>query len=99
VTSDDLIERLVADLTPVRRGAVTQRIAAGIGAGVAASGVLMWLWLGLRPDLGAAVATPAYWMKFAYTLAPVTSAPRGWPRDRRRRPAWSRWSGSPEIRR
>jgi hypothetical protein len=29
----------------------------------------MWVWLGLRPDLGAAVATPAYWMKFAYTIA------------------------------
>lgn len=68
-TTSELIGRLADDLSPVRPGAVARRLALGIGAGAAASTVLMLAWLGVRPDLGAAVATAPYWIKFAYTIA------------------------------
>ncbi|MGE0747158.1 MAG: NrsF family protein [Rhodospirillales bacterium] len=68
-TTNELIERLSAGLTPVRRGAAARRLAVGIAGGAAGAGVLMLAWLGVRPDLGAAVGSAPYWMKFAYTLA------------------------------
>jgi hypothetical protein len=68
VKTDELIDRLSETLAPVRRGAVLLRLVAGIGGGAAISFLLMWTWLGLRPDLMGAMATSAYWMKFFYTL-------------------------------
>jgi len=68
-STSDLIDRLAEDLAPVRPGAVARRLALGIAAGAVAAAALMAAWLGVRPDLAAAVATPAYWMKFAYALA------------------------------
>jgi hypothetical protein len=65
----ELIDRLTGELTPVARRAVPQTLALGLGAGALVSFVAMWAWLGIRPDLAAAVATPSYWMKFCYTLA------------------------------
>jgi hypothetical protein len=67
MATPDLIDRLVADLTPVPRGAVVRRIALGIGAGVIVSAIGMLLTLGPRPQMGEAMATGAFWMKFAYT--------------------------------
>jgi hypothetical protein len=74
MTTADLIDRLARDLVPVRRNAVPRRLAIGIGAGVAISAIVMLLWLGPRPDLGAAVGTAPFWMKFAYTLAASIAA-------------------------
>jgi hypothetical protein len=65
--TDDLIERLSDDLPAVGPGAVARRIALGLGLGAAASAALMLLWLGLRSDLAAAVATRMFWMKFGYS--------------------------------
>ena len=67
--TDDLIARLSADLRPVRRGSMVRRLALGLGIGAVVSAVLLLSWLGLRPDLLAALATGPFWMKFAYTLA------------------------------
>jgi hypothetical protein len=68
VETDDLIHSLAADPAPVARGAVARRLAAGLGAGMAASGLLMLGWLGPRPDLAGAMATAMFWFKLAYTL-------------------------------
>jgi hypothetical protein len=67
--TDDLVAALSADLEPVPRHAVAGRLVLGLGAGVAASAVLMLLWLGLRPDMMPATATPMFWMKFVYALS------------------------------
>jgi hypothetical protein len=66
--TDDLINRLVADLKPVRRTALRERLALVITAGLIVSAVLMCLWLGLRPDMAEATDTAIFWIKSAYTL-------------------------------
>jgi hypothetical protein len=65
--TDELIQSLSADLAPVAPGAVTRRIALGLGLGALASAAVMLAWLGLRADLAQAVATPMFWMKFGYS--------------------------------
>lgn len=65
--TDDLIADLSAGLRPVRRGSLERVLMLGLTAGTGAAGLMMLLWLGLRPDLAAAVAAPTFWMKFAYT--------------------------------
>jgi hypothetical protein len=67
--SDQLIDRLCADLQPVRPGAVARRLAAGVGIGMLVSALLMLLLLGPRPDMASASATAMFWIKAAYTLA------------------------------
>ncbi len=69
MSGDALIDRLVADLKPVRRGSVAVRFALGLGLGIAVAAILMLFWLGVRPDFATAVAAFSYWMKFAFTLA------------------------------
>jgi len=67
--SDELIDRLTSNVAPVRPGAMRAWLVGGLVAGMVAATVLMLGWLGLRPDLAAAVATPIFWAKFAFTLA------------------------------
>lgn len=66
--SADLIDQLVADLAPTPPHALARRMAAGLGAGLVVSAILMLLWLGPRPDMMPAMATMAFWAKFAFTL-------------------------------
>ena len=66
--SDELIDRLSASIAPVRPGAMRARLVTGLVLGMVAAAVLMLAWLGLRPDLAAAVVTPIFWAKFAFTL-------------------------------
>lgn len=66
--SDELIDRLSASVAPVRPAAMRVRLVAGLVVGMVAAAVLMLAWLGLRPDLAAAVVTPIFWAKFAFTL-------------------------------
>jgi hypothetical protein len=65
----DLIDRLAADLTPVRRGALGRRLAAGIGAGILVSLSVVLLFWGPRLDWGEAIFNPFFWGKWAFTLA------------------------------
>lgn len=67
--TSELISNLTRDVPPVPRHAVLLRLAAGLAAGTIVSFLIMWAWLGIRPDLANAAATSAYWMKFFYTLA------------------------------
>lgn len=66
--SDDLIARLSADLVPVRPDALRNRLLLGLAAGVILAAMAMVAWLGLRPDLAQAIATPIFWAKFAFTF-------------------------------
>jgi hypothetical protein len=66
--TDDLIARLAADLKPVRRTALLERLALVITAALVVSAALMWIWLGLRPDMAEATDTAIFWIKSAYTL-------------------------------
>ncbi|MES2341926.1 MAG: DUF1109 domain-containing protein [Pseudomonadota bacterium] len=67
--TDELIDRLSADLEPAPPWWVTRRVLIGLGSGAFFSAVLMVLWLGVRPDLMDAMTGTMFWMKFAYTLA------------------------------
>ena len=66
--TDALIQALSRAPAPVAAGAVPRRVLLGIGLGVAASALLMLVWLGVRPDIGQAMATGMFWVKFAYTV-------------------------------
>lgn len=65
--TDELIHSLSGELAPVPPGAVARRIALGLSVGALGSAAIMLAWLGLRPDLAQAVATPMFWMKFGYS--------------------------------
>ena len=66
--ADDLIDRLATDLRPVPRNLLDRRLALGLATGMLAAALLMLAWLGPRPDLANAIATPIFWAKFAFTL-------------------------------
>ncbi len=66
--TDALIQSLSQAPAPVAPGTVARRILLGLGLGAATSALLMIAWLGVRPDLGAAMATGMFWVKFAYTV-------------------------------
>ena len=100
--TDALIQSLSAKATPVAPGAVARRILIGLGVGAATSILLMIAWLGVRPDIGHAMATGMFWVKFAYTAhRPLpTAASPGWRgraksafalASQRRWPPWSPW--------
>ena len=68
MTTNEVIEALAGDLRPIVQGAVPRRIALGVGAGMLFSAAIMLAWLGVRPDLAAAMTTGLFWIKFAYTI-------------------------------
>ena len=65
--TNDLIDRLAENLTPVSNGAVARTLALGLGGGALVSFVMMLAMFGIRRDLLAALGTESYWMKFIYT--------------------------------
>jgi hypothetical protein len=67
--TDELIDLLAADAGPVGRYAPAQRLGLGAGVGSIAILLLVLAWLGLRPDLAAAVGGAFFWIKAAYTAA------------------------------
>lgn len=69
MNTDDLINSLSANVTPVRRNAVGRRIAVGLAAGAVVSAAYVVLRIGIRPDLGAAMHGFPFWMKWAYTIS------------------------------
>lgn len=69
MNTDQLIGQLTRDVSPVRAHAVGNRLAIGIALGSLVSLAVVVTTLGARPDLGAAVETPAFWMKWSYTLS------------------------------
>jgi hypothetical protein len=67
--SGDLVDALSSELAPVSRFYVPRRLLLGIGAGTAASALLVIALLGPRPDLYRAMGTAMFWMKLAYPLS------------------------------
>ncbi|CAN7319094.1 DUF1109 domain-containing protein [Phyllobacterium sp. LjRoot231] len=67
--SEDLIARLTGELKPVSRMAVLKRVGVGLGISLVVSAVLMYFWLGMRPDMMTAKGTMPFWSKLIYTLA------------------------------
>lgn len=66
--TDELIALLASDTSPIAKRSVSLRLAlVALAALALAFGVLV-AWLGMRPDLAAAMHTSAYWMKTFYTL-------------------------------
>lgn len=65
--TDDLIARLAAETSVVRPHAVERKVAVNLMLGGAVAVVLLVTLLGLRPDMGAAVGTVSFWMKFGFT--------------------------------
>lgn len=62
-----LIDTLVGNLTPAPRAYVGRRLATGLGGGILVSAAIALALWGPRPDLAAALATPSFWAKFAFT--------------------------------
>jgi hypothetical protein len=69
VKTSDLIESLADGVEPVSRFTLAAGLARAIAAGGIVAFLAMWAWLGIRPDLGSAIQTADYWIKFGYTLA------------------------------
>ncbi|SFB46763.1 hypothetical protein SAMN03159496_04031 [Rhizobium sp. NFR07] len=67
--TDDLIDRLAGDLRPVPPGALGRLLALALLPGLVLSAALILLGHGPRPDLAAAIYTPAFWAKSIYPLA------------------------------
>lgn len=86
----ELIAKLGAETASGRHSRIAVRLLGPLAGGAAVSFLLMWTWLGIRPDLAEAIRTSAYWMKFAYTLWLATAA--FWLAERLGRPGTrSRW--------
>jgi hypothetical protein len=66
--TDELIALLARDATPVKGGAIPLRLIALAAAGAIAAFAILVPWLGIRPDLAAAVTGLTFWMKAVYTF-------------------------------
>lgn len=67
ITTPDLIESLATGLKPAPRRFVSRRLGLGIGSALVIIAAAMLLAWGPRPDFGAALSTPPFWIKFAFT--------------------------------
>ncbi len=67
--SDDLLDRLTADLKPTPPRALQARLFGWAGLGIVLSAIIMLAWLGPRPDMMEAPGTMMFWTKFAYTTS------------------------------
>jgi hypothetical protein len=69
LTTEDLILTLAADLKPVARYAVLERLGKGVLSGLLVTTALVVTVWGVRPDLTLAVYGIPFWMKWAYTMS------------------------------
>jgi len=69
MNTDALIRALAENVRPISRHTVGRRLALGIGLGGMLTLGLIFAWLGIRPDLGAAMHGSAFWIKWAYTIS------------------------------
>ncbi len=66
--TEKLIDSLARDLRPAPSGQTPMCIGVAAAIGAAMALALVFLWLGLRPDLAAAVGGPTFWMKAGYAV-------------------------------
>lgn len=67
--TDELIDRLSAELKPVPRHAMRYLLLGALGVGAVVAWLSMHMMLGLRGDYPQAFSNPVFWIKFGYTLA------------------------------
>lgn len=67
MNNPDLIDRLVDDLRPTRRGAAQWMMLGAVTAGIVMAMAVMVPWIGLRADIVTAPATAMFWIKLGYT--------------------------------
>jgi len=85
--SDELLDRLTAEVAPVPRNALRRRLTVAVVVGVLLAAAAMIPWLGLRADIATAYANPTFWAKFAFTL--VFALLAFWAAERLSRPGGS----------
>ena len=66
--TDDLIDKLTADVKPVGPHAMRQLFLRYATGGIVGGLAIMLVFLGVRHDLLLAMTTTAYWMKFGYAV-------------------------------
>ncbi len=66
--TDDLIDKLTADVKPIGPHAMCQLFMRYATGGIAGGLAIMLVFLGARHDLLLAMTTAAYWMKFGYAV-------------------------------
>jgi hypothetical protein len=71
--TDELIDVLARDASPVARGTVRRSLMIAVGCAAAVSLAILLGWLGMRPDIHTAMRTMPFWMKATYTLALAAS--------------------------
>jgi hypothetical protein len=69
MNTDQLIEALAQDVTPVSRHAVSRRLAGGVFVGGIGTLVLIAWLLGFNPQLHLAIRHYSFWMKWGYTAS------------------------------
>jgi hypothetical protein len=67
--TEDLIDVLAESLTPVSGQARNVRLAIGVAVGSGVAFLILLGWVGLRPDLAAAIASGGFWMKLTFPIA------------------------------
>ncbi|BDA82553.1 hypothetical protein Sa4125_00950 [Aureimonas sp. SA4125] len=65
--TNELIDRLSADLAPVSRHALARRLGMGLLTGALVAVVAMLVGIGPRADFVPALALPSFWIKLVYT--------------------------------
>lgn len=66
--NEQLIQSLLKDHRPVSRSALALRLSSCTAAGLAVAIGISALYLGVRPDIGPALVTFPFWMKWVYVL-------------------------------
>lgn len=69
MNTDELIESLACDARRIPAGRAGRRVACCTGLALAAAAVVVWLTLGLRPDLGAVIDDVDFLMRQAFALS------------------------------
>lgn len=67
--TDDLIALLSSHVAPIPKGLAWRRLGTAAMIGCIATAIVLAATLKIRPDLTAALAGTAFWMKFTYTVA------------------------------
>jgi hypothetical protein len=70
----DLIEQLASRLRPTAPGVALRRLARGLVAGALAAFAVVFVYFGLRADLGSALLTLPFWIKWGFALAIMAAA-------------------------
>ncbi len=74
MNTDDLIAKLSQDVPRVTRHAIGWRLVTGLVLGAVGALAVVVFGLGIRPDLGLAMRSFAFWMKWTYTISLTIAA-------------------------